>query len=389
MFEKLRAKSKLVRMFKAGGIYLTHKSGSKTIYITPKIQSVRNLEEPARLEYIFTVPTGLDPKEINKRPWLFAQAFGERYELEQRNKRFTLTIYLEEERKGNRYDYSAILSSIERIKLPIYCGTDVNLKPIAYDLIESPHLLIAGETGSGKSTQLRAILTTLMKAKSPDRLQFYLADLKRSEFHLFRRVEHVKAVCTRVSELAAVLAKLKKETERRGDLLDKYEVTHIDDLPAKEHIPYIVLCVDEVALLKKEKELMEIVEDISAIGRALGMFLILSMQRPDAKVLDGRLKVNLTARMGFRTADAINSRIIGTPGSEQIDINEPGRFYMKQERQTLIQAPFLSVDRAKKLLEPLKVCVEEAVSEPIVCEEDATPQDQPMQVFNVLGDDTE
>jgi len=82
-----------------------------------------------------------------------------------------------------------------------------------------------------------------------------------------------------------------------------------------------------VVLLKKETDVMDILEEISSIGRSLGVFLILSMQRPDSKLLDGKLKVNLTVRMGFKTADKTNSRIIGTPGSEKL--NTPGRMVLK------------------------------------------------------------
>lgn len=118
---------------------------------------------------------------------------------------------------------------------------------------------------------------------------------------------------------------LQKEMQQRGDLLDQHEVSHISDL--QKPPPFIVLCIDEVALLQKEKALMELVEEVSAIGRALGVFLILSMQRPDRKVLDGKLKNNLTVRMGFRCADLINSRIIGTPGSEKLKTD--GRMLLK------------------------------------------------------------
>jgi S-DNA-T family DNA segregation ATPase FtsK/SpoIIIE len=100
---------------------------------------------------------------------------------------------------------------------------------------------------------------------------------------------------------------------------------------------------------------MELVEEISAIGRALGVFLILSMQRPDRKVLDGKLKNNLTVRMGFKCADLINSRIIGTPGSEKLKgkgrmlITLPIFSELKE-----IQAPFLTLDKAKEILKTYK-----------------------------------
>jgi S-DNA-T family DNA segregation ATPase FtsK/SpoIIIE len=391
-FAKQKAKSELVRMFRAGGIYLTHKSGDKTHYITPKVQSVRTLDDPQRLEYVFTVPMGLDPKEVTKREWLFAQAFGREFELKQLNKRFTLTIYAEKMGEDNTYRYDVISKHLKGV-LPIYCGMDVNNRHVVYDMRTNPGLLIAGETGSGKSTQVRSVLSTLILTLPPEKLHMYLADLKRSEFHLFRRVEHVKKVCTRTSELEAVLSKLWKEAERRGDLLDKYEVTHVDDLPQDKRVPYIVLGIDEVALLKKEKKMMELVEDLSAIGRALGMFLILSMQRPDAKVLDGKLKINLTVRMGFRCADLINSRIVGTPGSEKIEEAQGGRYFLKLGKLTEVQAPFLKVEPAKKLLEPFKsddVVASEEFSHVEVTTPEKTPEDAPQSnenIFGVLGDD--
>jgi S-DNA-T family DNA segregation ATPase FtsK/SpoIIIE len=272
---------------------------------------------------------------------------------------------------------------------------DVNNRHVVYDMRTNPGLLIAGETGSGKSTQVRSVLSTLILTLPPSKLHMYLADLKRSEFHLFRRVEHVKKVCTRTSELEAVLSKLWKEAERRGDLLDKYEVTHVDDLPQDKRVPYIVLGIDEVALLKKEKKMMELVEDLSAIGRALGMFLILSMQRPDAKVLDGKLKINLTVRMGFRCADLINSRIVGTPGSEKIEEAQGGRYFLKLGKLTEVQAPFLKLEPAKKLLKPFKIAdvanyEEEEFSTVPNGTSEKTTEDAPQSsenIFGVLGDD--
>lgn len=230
-------------------------------------------------------------------------------------------------------------------------GTDKHGKEVVYDMPKYPHLLIAGETGSGKSTQLRAILTTLIQAMSPDRLHLYLCDMKRSEFHIFRHVQHVHGPFFTVSELHSVLEFLKIEMQNRGTLLDHYEVAHIDDLPIE--LPYIVLC--KVAMLKKEKAVMDLVEGISAIGRALGVFLILSMQRPDSEVLNGKLKVNLTVRMGFKTANLINSKIIGTPGSEKI--RHPSKFLLKApifDELTEITSHFLPVGEAKKILEGFK-----------------------------------
>lgn len=98
---------------------------------------------------------------------------------------------------------------------------------------------------------------------------------------------------------------------------------------------------------------MDILEEISSIGRSLGVFVILSMQRGDSKLLDGKLKVNLTVRMGFKTADKINSQIIGVEGAEKLE--HLGRMILKvNSKSQEIQSPFLQNDQAKLLLKDYK-----------------------------------
>lgn len=347
---KTRVKTKMLKCFRMGELYIKKKTLGKDSQAFPIIRTIQFKNNYTTI--VFSIPFGLDPKEVEKHDWLFRQQFGSRIGLEQAGKRFTLTIY-EKELKQFNYKYSDIELTQ---KLPILVGKSYQGYQV-YDMAEYPHLLIAGETGSGKSTQLRSILTTLIKYKDPKELELYLGDLKRSEFHMFRRVQHVKEVMTRTKELYRVLVRIKKELEDRGDLLDTWELTHIDDYNkvAEKKKPYIVLCIDEVALLKKEKDIMAIIEDISAIGRALGVFLILSMQRPDAEVLDGKLKNNLTVRMAFRHSNDINSRITIESGeAAQIKLNERGRMYFKHETLKEVQAPFLSAEKAKKILEPYK-----------------------------------
>ena len=338
-WEQLQARKKLIKTFKKSGLFL----GNEDRYILPRILNISSEK------ITFILPTGLDPKNVRKNFYVFQQVYGSDIEIEGDIKTFTL--HLKQIPKTVHYDYESL--QLEKYRLPILAGVDRNGKTIIYDMVSYPHLLIAGETGSGKSTQLRAILTTLIQALYPEQLQLYLCDMKRSEFHIFRHVRHVHGPFITVRELYTVLLSLRMEMQRRGDQLDRYEVAHIDDLPSK--LPYIVLCIDEVALLQKEKNIMDIVEEISAIGRALGVFLILSMQRPDSEVLDGKLKVNLTVRMGFKTADLINSKIIGTPGSEKI--KHPGKFLLKApmfEDLTEITSHYLSIEKAKEILELYK-----------------------------------
>ncbi|GAK05648.1 cell division protein FtsK [Geomicrobium sp. JCM 19037] len=323
----------------------------------------------------------MDPKDVLKKEFVFRQFFGRSLELSGDDiKSFTLTIFDRTLNQSFKFLAGKSVQLIDQKALGIYAGKNIYNQDVVYDMTIHPHLLIAGETGSGKSTQLRSIITTFILCFDPTQLQIYMADLKRSEFHLFRQIAHVQSVDVSAEALRGTLEGLKNESLRRGDLLDKHEVTHIHDLPEK--LPYIVLCIDEVALLQRDKSVMAIIEDLSAVGRALGIFLILSMQRPDSKVMDGKLKVNLTVRMGFRTADAINSRIIGTKGSEQIESKDKGRMIIKLEQLQEVQAPYLSEGEAKRLLAPYKV---EKPAEETVDTSPSIPADQPKKENKIFG----
>jgi DNA segregation ATPase FtsK/SpoIIIE, S-DNA-T family len=345
-----KAKGILRQVFMSGDIGITYSYGESKGTIYPKIRKVKFDQKKNTVIYYFSIPSGLDPKEIKKKEYCFRQTFGKNIEIKGDDKNFKLTIFAQSLPKEVLYDYEAFESHLKGLKLPIVAGIDLNGNLIVYDMLKNPHLLIAGETGSGKSTQLRSILSTVIQALPPERLQLYLCDLKRSEFWLFRNIEHVQGVYVSAREMMPVFTDIQREMKRRGDLLDEHEVSHVDDLKIK--LPYIVVCIDEVALLQKEKKLMELVEEVSAIGRALCVFLILSMQRPDAQVLDGKLKNNLTVRMGFRSSNLTNSRIIDTPGSEKL--KEDGRMLLKIPTYNdlkEIQAPYLDTEEAKKLLE--------------------------------------
>jgi len=309
---------------------------------------------------VFTVPKGLEPDEFAKKEYVFKQYFGKYIDLNVDIARVILQVYPKGLPKKFAYNYDDVIKTTEGLKLPVVCGQGLEGNIHSFDLVKHPHILVSGETGSGKSSEIRSILTTLIKLKQPNELKLVLGDLKRSEFHLFKNIKHVESVSHSADELRPHLKKVKKEMIKRGNKLDEEGVNSIEEL--KEKLPYIVVCIDEVALLKKEADIMDIMEEISSIGRSLGVFIVLSMQRPDAKLLDGKLKVNLTVRMGFMTADAVNSRIIGTPGSE--DITNEGRMLLKiNSSMQEIQCPWLENKKAEKLLEPFKIKKESNVDD--------------------------
>jgi DNA segregation ATPase FtsK/SpoIIIE, S-DNA-T family len=210
-------KQPLIKAFEASGLYLKYKNGGgKELHILPTIHSVSEASESTT--YTFTLPVGVDPLILEKKRYCFTQVFGEHIEYNGTSKNITLTVHKKvREVQPFDYDYDSIKHALNKYMLPIYCGTKLDGQAIVYDMVEQPHLLVAGETGSGKSTQLRSILTTLVHSTSPNELRMYLADMKRSEFHLFRNVKHVEEVCNKASDLSMMLNQLHYELEKRGD----------------------------------------------------------------------------------------------------------------------------------------------------------------------------
>jgi DNA segregation ATPase FtsK/SpoIIIE, S-DNA-T family len=344
---KLKARKRLIDVFKVGGIY----RGDEERPIYPKIRSVKITDQST--EYTFSLPTGLNPDVLKKNFFVFQQILGKNIELKGEIKSFVLTAYKSPTSSDLPYDYEAIKPHIDRHRLGIICGQDKNGRYVAFDLLKHPHILIAGETGSGKSTQLRSILTTLIMTKKPSELQFYLGDCKRQEFHIFRKVEHVQAVYSSARDIGSMLRKVSTEMDRRSKLTEVFEVSHVDDLPADQRVPYIVVCIDEFVMLRNDAEIMDILTEVVAIGRSLGVLAILSMQRPNAKVLDTTIRANLTVSMGFKLRDAIESKIVNTPNAHLIET--AGRFVMNSDKLYELQAPYLEMDEAKRLLNPFMI----------------------------------
>ncbi|MEH7753612.1 FtsK/SpoIIIE domain-containing protein [Bacillus toyonensis] len=354
---KQRLKNQLMEVFGKAGLYVDHQTRGGKIPIYPKIHNISSTQESIR--YVFTIPNGLDPKTIEKKWFCFQQILGRNVAIEGDIKMFVLNVFQSDAGlQTYNYSYKKWQLLLKQHRLPVVVGQDQFGNMIVYDMVESntPHLLIAGETGSGKSSMVRVVLSTLIQYMSPDKLHLYLGDMKNSEFHFLRRVKHVKEVCMEEIEMKIMLQKVWKEVRERRKLMEEYEVDHVDEynkMSPDNQKPYILLAIDEVSMLQDEKECMSIVEKISAVGRALGVFLMLSMQRPDAKVLDGKLKLNMTVRMGFKCDSTINSNIMGTPGSEQLE--QSGQMILKLNGLKKVQAPYLELSKAKQIVEPYRI----------------------------------
>jgi DNA segregation ATPase FtsK/SpoIIIE, S-DNA-T family len=350
LFQNIKARQKLITAFKEGGIYKTIGSDERKIF--PKIHNIPNDKYNY---YTFTLLNGIDPKLIRKKFYVFQQIFGDGVYLEGEFKKFTLTIRESKRIDEVKYDYPKLLEIIkkENILMPIVCGGDENEKPRIYDATNSPNLLIYGEPGSGKSSILHVILSTLIQYYSAEQIQFYLADFKMSELNLYEGVEHVKSISYLTKDFSPALTHLKKELTKRGQLLKDNKVRHINKLPDEQRPPYIVLCVDEFVMIKDDDIMTDLLQ-IASLGRAYGIYLILSMQRPSHKILSTDVRGLLSVRMGFRTVDKRNAMIGETPGSEKISKDQPGTFLLNLDELTELRAPFLNEDKTEKILKPYK-----------------------------------
>ncbi|MED4693765.1 FtsK/SpoIIIE domain-containing protein [Peribacillus frigoritolerans] len=348
----MKLRGSLMRAFKLGGIHKQTTTQSKTYTRYPKIHEVHIDEENDAVRFTFTLPDGANPDLVLKQEWVFKQCFGNNIEIDGKVKKFILWCYSKEMEKDIPFEFKKIQSHLKGKIIPIMCGVDRSGKMNVKDMAEEHHMLLTGTTGSGKSSLIRGILTSLILHKSPDEIQFLLGDLKFSEFGIYKRLPHVMGVYMDAKSLLPPLQIIEKEMFRRGKLLDKMDVESIYEL--KDMPPTIVVCIDEVILLKGKTKHMDILERISCVGRSNGVYLLLSMQRGDAKSLGGQLKNNLTFRMSGKQSDEMNAKISGL--KQSVDLDTAGRMILStQGKERVIQVPYMDKKKAKELLDPLKL----------------------------------
>lgn len=350
LWQKLQIRKKMVKAFKQGQFYL----GDIERPILPKIHSV-NVGETTTVT--FTLPNGLDPKLIKKNVYVFQQIFGKNAQVDGEIKKFTLTVKSNVQKVKIPYDFEQLKKIIENkgYFMPIVAGKDINGKMHIYDAVNNPNLLIFGQPGSGKSSILHVILTTLIQYFPPEQLQLVLADFKMSEFGVYEGVEHVKngSICYTVSDLKPHLAYLKNELTIRGQLLKKYRVRHMNKVPKEERRSSVILAIDEFVMIR-DKEVMAEILQIASLGRAYAIYVILSMQRPSHKILDSDIRGVISVRMGFRTVDLRNAIMGETPGSEKISKDEPGTFLLNLDELIELRAPYLGEEEVEQILEPFR-----------------------------------
>ena len=208
--------------------------------------------------------------------------------------------------------------------LPVAMGENTGGEPVVADLIDLPHLLIAGATGSGKSVCINSIVASLLVSNRPDRLRMLMVDPKRVELTPFNGIPHLIApVIVDTDEVLVVLRAIQNEMLRRYKLLEETGVRNIEGYNKKvrERMPFLVIVIDELAdlMMSAAYEAEQSLVRLAQLGRATGIHLILSTQRPSVNVVTGLLKANIPARIAFAVASQVDSRVIlDSAGAEKL-----------------------------------------------------------------------
>ncbi len=204
-------------------------------------------------------------------------------------------------------------------------GKDISGKAVAADLDRMPHLLVAGQTGSGKSVMINTILTSLLYRNSPSDLKLILVDPKQVELKPYDDIPHLLTpVITEPEKCISALKWAVAEMERRYKALadaGKRNIGEYNNVKQGEGMPYIVIVIDELAdlMMMAARDVEALIVRIAQKARAVGIHLVLATQRPSVDVITGLIKANVPARIAFTTASQVDSRtIIDQIGSEKL-----------------------------------------------------------------------
>ncbi|MCR4822873.1 MAG: DNA translocase FtsK [Treponema sp.] len=213
------------------------------------------------------------------------------------------------------------LPEFKKMAIPVILGKDISGQSQIIDIAKTPHLLIAGATGAGKSVCVNSIILSILYNRSPRDVKLIMVDPKVVELKLYNDIPHLLTpVVTEPKRALQVLQYCICEMERRYALLDSMGVRDIvsynnrirERKIATEKLPYIVVIIDEFAdlMATSGKELESNVARLTAMSRAVGIHLVLATQRPSVNVITGLIKANIPSRIAFMVASRTDSNII-------------------------------------------------------------------------------
>lgn len=255
-------------------------------------------------------------------------------------------------------------------KLMVTLGRDIMGRPQYCEINKTPHLLVAGSTGSGKSVCINSIIVSILMRAKPDEVKLVLVDPKKVELSMYNGVPHLLApVVTDPKKANIALKKIVVEMEHRYDMFSNTSTKNIagynayidkknEALPEEEKIrklPYIVVIIDELAdlMLVAAKEVEDSIMRITQMARAAGIHLIVATQRPSTDVITGVVKANIPSRISFAVSSSIDSRtILDMTGAEKL-LGKGDMLFLPQGENTpiRIQGTFIDDDEIKRVVD--------------------------------------
>ncbi|MEZ5819605.1 MAG: DNA translocase FtsK [Bradyrhizobium sp.] len=306
-------------------------------------------------------------------------------------------------------------------KLPLCLGKTIGGEPVIIDLARTPHMLIAGTTGSGKSVAINTMILSLVYRLRPDQCRLIMVDPKMLELSVYDGIPHLLTpVVTDPKKAVVALKWAVREMEERYKKMAKLGVRNIDGYNARlgeaktkgeeltrtvhtgfdkesgkaiyeeeklelDPLPYIVIIVDEMAdlMMVAGKDIEGAVQRLAQMARAAGLHVILATQRPSVDVITGTIKANFPTRIAFQVTSKIDSRtILGEMGAEQL-LGQGDMLYMAGGgRISRVHGPFASDEEVEKVVRHLKTQGAPEYLEAVTAEE---PTDEDGAVFDATG----
>ena len=250
----------------------------------------------------------------------------------------------------------------EKTLLAVGLGKDIMGKVKWCEINATPHLLVAGSTGSGKSVCINCIIASILMRSKPDQVKLVLVDPKKVEFSMYEGVPHLLCpVVTDPKKASIALKNIVGEMERRYELLEHTKNKNIvgynkfcETHPEYQKLPYIVVIIDELAdlMLVAAKEVEDSIMRITQMARAAGIHLIVATQRPSTDIITGVVKANIPSRISFAVSSQIDSRTILDMGGAEKLLGKGDMLFlpMGESVPMRVQGAFVSEEEIEKLV---------------------------------------
>ena len=277
--------------------------------------------------------------------------------------------------------------------ISVALGKNISGNPVVIDLAKTPHLLVAGTTGSGKSVAINSMIVSMLYKSTSKDVRLILIDPKMLELGVYDDIPHLLTPVVTDMRLAAnALTWCVGEMERRYDLLAEKGVRNIDSFndnveTEDEKLPKIVIVIDEFAdlFLVVGKKIEELIARLAQKARAAGIHLILATQRPSVDVITGLIKANIPSRISFKVSSKIDSRVVlDQVGSESL-LGHGDMLYLETGKSILqrVHGTYVSDEDVNEIAKYLKS------EKKVNYLEDVTSQNESENTFSIDTDDTE